>query len=606
LSSPACKDYSCRFERFEFIWDIFFGHYVLTGYYPRVNFAISIKKNLAAMKTIYSKGRLATALKDGLAAAAIVVALVGWLTPHLLRPCPQKLYVSPQGRNWQAGTRQHPLASVGRAIELAQPKTTIAILPGFYRERICFRRSGRPKTPLVIQAVEPGTVILSGRAPNHMIEALVWHKKGGGIYETSVSWAVYAVLANGDRLLHCRNESSFFLFTGRPGAYGAFFQKNSRLLLRLRNGSHPGNAKLAFNGPVPERLANGLWRAANLWIEGSHIRLQGIRLELGAGSGICLFKSQNIGIQECLFTGADFGINLVRAAAGATDLTVKNCAGLNYPAGDWQPQWLSWEECYANQRYRAFIAAVGDGVIIKNNLIVGANDGLEISTPYASSPKGADIAENLIAHCNDDAIEFDGFAENMNFYHNLIYNCRVSLGVSPVLRGPVTIWQNMFLNPANRINAGQIKLLSPWRHRSPPLNGFIRNIEIFGNIFVGNWLGWWHADWPVIDVHIHHNLFAIQRHMTPMWPNGVHEHANRYIQLSLMDYPNPGTDKQWLTGIKTPNRPTGSQRRLTAAEQKMLPPIWPFSRPGPAWMKWDEYPDTARLLDDIDSGILTP
>jgi len=532
--------------------------------------------------------RMHLLLKDGLALSVIALTLLWQFAPWVLYPHPRYLYVATQGSDWRSGrSPERPLATLGRAVELAYPGTVIMVQPGRYHERLVIRKGGLPDTPIIFRAEKPGTVIFSGGGSNALTSELIWQAEENGIYSTHVPWSVYSFLANDERLLHCRTEKAFRQFVTRPLAYGAFVQIDNRLLLRLRHGANPENAVLAFNGPVPHRLANGVWRAANVWLEASYFRFEGIRFELGAGSGISLFRSRNLDIRECVFTGADIGIDASKAASGRIDLNVRNCASLNYPAGEWQPGWLSWQECYTHQRNRGFISVGRDGVIVQENLITGSSDGMHISPASGSSEFGADIYGNLIALCNDDAIEFDGFAENVRFHHNLIYDCPMSLGVSPVLRGPVIIAYNLFLHPSDLAYACQIKFLNPWRHRQKPLNGPIRNIEIHHNTFVSDWLCWHRPDTPVVDVRVHHNRFAIQRCGDPAWPPGVHEYSNDYINLPLDAYPDPGRDERWFLGADT-SRP-GDR--------------WAIKRPGPSWLDWRSEPGTKRLLIELDARL---
>jgi len=551
-------------------------------------------------------------LKDSLALSVIVFALIWQFAPWVLRPDSRYLFVAPQGNDWRFGqSPERPLATLRRAVALARPGTVITVQPGRYHERLFIRKGGLPDAPVIFRAEKPGTVIFSGGAPGALAPKLIWRSQRSGIFSTRAPWSVYTFLANGERLLHCRTENAFRQLVSRPQAYGAFVQIGKHLLLRLRHGANPDTAVLEFNGPVPHPLANGVWRSANVWLEGSYVRFEGIRFELGAGSGISLFGSRNLEVRECVFTGADIGIDASRAASGRIDLSVRNCASLNYPAGEWQAGWLSWKDCYAHQRNKSFISVSRDGVIVQGNLIIGAKDGMHISPLSGQSLRGAEIYGNLIAHCNDDAIEFDGFAQNVRFHHNLVYHCPMSLGVSPVLRGPVEIAYNLFLHPSDLAWACQIKFLSPWRHRQKPLNGPIRNIEIHHNTFVSDWLCWYHREIPVTDVRIHHNLFALQRCSNPAWPPGVQAYSNDYINLPLDAYPNPGLDKRWFSGagfapgksvLIDPVKDTHRDARCTYGTVRPGRK-WTMKRPGPSWSDWRSHPGTRRLLNELDNSL---
>ena len=102
------------------------------------------------------------------------------------------IYVSPQGSDWHSGrSPDSAVASIQRAADMVAPGETILMLPGVYREEVRVRRGGTPDKPVIFSAVHPGTVTISGAAPNEVVERLVWRDEGGKIWSAATPWPIY-------------------------------------------------------------------------------------------------------------------------------------------------------------------------------------------------------------------------------------------------------------------------------------------------------------------------------------------------------------------------------------------------------------------------------
>ena len=62
-----------------------------------------------------------------------------------------EIHVSKAGSDANAGSADAPLASIARAVELAQAGDVVKIGPGIYREQIAFTRSGTKEAPIVFE-----------------------------------------------------------------------------------------------------------------------------------------------------------------------------------------------------------------------------------------------------------------------------------------------------------------------------------------------------------------------------------------------------------------------------------------------------------------------
>jgi len=86
------------------------------------------------------------------------------------------------GNDTNPGTQEEPVATIGKALELVPgPGTKVLIHPGTYREaNLQLTKSGTRFEPVIIEANEPGTVIISG---SEIWSG--WQNIGGGKYTHS-------------------------------------------------------------------------------------------------------------------------------------------------------------------------------------------------------------------------------------------------------------------------------------------------------------------------------------------------------------------------------------------------------------------------------------
>ncbi len=105
------------------------------------------------------------ALGAALAAAVLVATLLVFSpgsTPPPPGPTPPpvatgpQLYVSPAGNDTGDGSAGAPLKTIQRALDDAQPGTTINLGPGEYREQLATQRDGAAGAPITIKGPETG------------------------------------------------------------------------------------------------------------------------------------------------------------------------------------------------------------------------------------------------------------------------------------------------------------------------------------------------------------------------------------------------------------------------------------------------------------------
>ena len=379
-------------------------------------------------------------------------------------------------------------------------------------------------------------------------------------------------MRNGDAALyHVRwgGVPALRQLTAKPGAYAAFTYDSSsqRLYVFLPDGHPPhDHPLLSIHKQIPPPREWGISRVANAWVEADYIHFDSLNFEFGVGSGLVLWDAHHIQVIDCVFTGATWGVSSQPHLSPATDILLSHNLYHNYPQYYWRRDWLSWQEVYAYYDNSSLVTSGDPGLTVASNLVTHGGDALQISpgVPQGNA-SGAEIYGNLLMYGTDDAIEFDGPAQNVYVHHNLVYEGEQNLGLSPVLTGPVVIEQNRFLHPANGINGSQLKLLNPWYDPNDPNPEPIQNIQVHDNIFVGRYLAYW--DPPLRNVQVHNNTFAVQGMKDPPWHPGVTAVHNDMIMLPADDYLDPGQDSRWFAG-------------------------WQIPRPGPRWLNYSDHPST--------------
>ena len=521
---------------------------------------------------------------DGFTYLAIVAAILVLWNPSIgVRG--DKIFVSPAGCNWWSGTGpERALRTIQRAADLARPGDQIIILPGTYFERIHVRHGGASDNPVIFEALEPGSVHISGSLPESIATGWTWSDEGDGIYSTTTRWPVYSLSYEGEALFRVPkgDVESLREIVRRPRAWGAFGYDRQKLYVFLRGGQIPDGRRLATHAPVPEPREWGEFKSANVWVEADHVVFSGLQFEMGIGAGVLVWAGEDVTVRECAFHGATFGIKCGAGTKPSRNVVVENCLYENYPQYFWHRDWLSWGECYAAYSSSSLITAVDDGTRVVNNLVVHAGDGLRITTNDVAIREGLEVSSNWLAFCTDDAIELDGHAKRIHVEDNVVIECHESFSASPVLSGPVTIENNLILNSPTGINGAQLKLMHQNAVADPADVLPISNLDFRHNFAYGNWLCWTDRG-PIKNVRVCDNVFCISHLVDPLWPRGVDDQDNLVVVVenrtatatAMMDQLRAAAvDKAQLSDHFATFR-----RRLER-------------RPGPSWLDWRSSPAT--------------
>lgn len=529
-----------------------------------------------------------------LIAPVILAALALW-NPPLSWLRDGVIYVSPQGSNWHSGrSPDAAVATIQRAADMVAAGETILILPGVYREEVRVRHGGKPGKPVVFRAAHSGTVTISGAAPDEVVERLAWRHEGGKIWSAVTPWPVYHVIGDGENFYHVRwgvgiddgKGDNVYHWVGtegrvarlrelvsRPKAWGAFAWERGRLYIAFADGRPPRQHVLQINREIPRPYASWSIRAANVWVEASHVRFEGLRFHLGVGSGLLLWDAQHVVVRDALFTGAVSGISSFPRISLPRGLLVEHSHYNNYPQYFWARDWLGGAEIYSHHSSSTLVSTLGDGIVVRHNLVTHAGDGMQLSTPATPLESGIEVYGNLLANGTDDGFEFDGHAQRIHAHDNLVYNFGVSVSLSPVLTGPVRVRNNLFLHPPDRPVGAHLKLMNPRQGRSNAQAGPIRNVTVENNVFSGKWLSWHSA--PVENVRVVNNVFAdIIADARFDLPSAVAQVGNVSFKTEQgLDNPEAACRLRLAAGFSPPGT---------------LKP----ERPGPLWLDYDKLPAT--------------
>jgi hypothetical protein len=325
-----------------------------------------------------------------------------------------------------------------------------------------------------------------------------------------------AVLQAGDQFAYRAGNGLASLkdITENNPPYPAFAWQAGDLFLYLP-AAMPPETPLSWNRLVPTPREWGEYRSANVWIEASHTRIEGLDFRFGIGNNICVWEGHDLSVVDCSFSGSHVGVNSTLSEQPVRNIHLERCLYHNYPQHLWLRDWLDWANIYTNYANSTLIKTTSGPASIDHCVAVHCGDALQLNQ-RSHGPQAVVATHNWLAFGTDDALEAEGPAVNIEFRHNVVLDFHESLGLSPVSQGPVNVTENLFLHPQVELNGAQIKLV-------PPLRGdqVTRNINISQNTFLGNWLCWYSRDVHCVGVDVKDNLFRVRRQNEPPVPSEV-------------------------------------------------------------------------------------
>lgn len=506
---------------------------------------------------------------------SICMLTLGWTAYSFLPRLPKQLVVDKAGSDWWGnGSEAAPFQTIQTALNYAMPGDEVIVGPGTYAERIHFRNSGTQELPIRLKAARGGEVTISSAT---RFPANSWTRVENSIWTTKVDCHIAFLRYKESYLFRVPwgGVEALKATTQKINEFPAFVQDNESLYVYLPDDSYSFDS-LTVHENVPPPQEWGIFKSANLWIEASHVRVEGFRFEFGVGASIRIWWGTDIEISDCSFEGATYGVLATQGGAPISDLRIRSSLFHNYPQGNWIGQSkLSWNDVYAAYSSSSLLSSDATGVSIFNSVVTHCGDAIRVSPSQVDRP--SKVEQNWISYCSDDAIEMDGQSRNLTFQNNFVYNAHESLGLSPVLAGPVTVRSNFFVHPQNGLNGAQLKLINELAPDLP-----IRNVLVESNFFFGEWLCWHNS--PTFDsVIVRQNRFVVDRGIDSPIPATVQQSQNEVIdrQFWLQDHSVNWTGlADYLRGSRFSNIADWDR---AGTEKK---------RPGPTWWKWEDHPAT--------------
>ena len=147
----------------------------------------------------------------------------------------KEYFVSPAGNDTAKGTKQAPFLTIQKGVNVLKPGDTLTILPGTYREAVCWQFDGAPGKTTTVRAQIPGTVLLCGDREITGFKAVPGKKN---CYAADLAKEPEGV--NECDTITMYQKDSSILLTPHP-LYGAFFHDNAakKLYISTSDGRDP-------------------------------------------------------------------------------------------------------------------------------------------------------------------------------------------------------------------------------------------------------------------------------------------------------------------------------------------------------------------------------
>ncbi|MCK5853316.1 DUF1565 domain-containing protein, partial [bacterium] len=229
------------------------------------------------------------------------------------------LYVSPNGKNTNIGSKTHPLKTLQKAIDLANPGETIFIREGVYREQVTIPAG---KNRVVLQSFKNEKTVLKGS------DLFTDWKKTDDYWYRIVKIKPQQVMVDGNNPLQqigypnddFRDNQSYKRYEFPVGSglkdmeQGRFFWSNDSLYISLKDGSNPNKHKIE----VSQRQFVIRVEADSVNLKGLFVRHSNANTFLEQGAAVQLGNYsviENCDVQWCDFGGISMGHNKIESKA---------------------------------------------------------------------------------------------------------------------------------------------------------------------------------------------------------------------------------------------------------------------------------------------------
>lgn len=361
---------------------------------------------------------------------------------------------------------------------------------GAFSSRIRYRRMGDP----VWCAAQDFVYIPAEKAAR----SCLFNLAEGGDYEVEVEW--------NDAGKREKHSISFQTRSGDvPVAKTVLLgpeNVHGRLVIR-ESGTPEGYIRYTAAKDFTLRAAPGAYEAV-LLENVSYVILDGLTIRGGKRFGVDVVCSSEVILRNCDI--AEFG-ELGKPVLELGNRYVLNGEVLSNIAGIrlLESEGILVERCYIHDSRGktvpwfyshpdgpfGILAGAAEQTTIRWNDIVGSEEfrwndaigGLNNGSDFGGLSCDAEVYGNYLAFANDDGIELDGGQRNTRFFRNKVEGTLCGVSTAPCLSGPSWIFDNLFCNPGDCFQVGNLALKNTFQ-----LYGKGR-ISFFNNTIVGNWSG---------------------------------------------------------------------------------------------------------------------
>lgn len=373
---------------------------------------------------------------DGVTGATSAGTRFATRADSLIAASLRTFYVAPGGNDANDGlSPARALATVQRAVNLAQAGDLVTVAASVYREQVSLPRSGTPTLPIVLQG-QPGAVLDGAEL---LAAGSAW-EASQGVYRRADANPSWQIVAGTQRLF--RYDSLAELQALAAGAPGGYCYDGGYLYLKLSDGSSPATRDIHIARRENGFVADG---RSHLRIEGFEIRHYG---STEYGKGVYLRQSSDVIVRANHIH--DVGAAGVWIKGGARHRIEDNRFDDSAIAG-WP--WEQTKGSSAENNGVLLTDDIGRGHVMRRNRFDGAFNGIG-ACGGSAPPDGAftneiDIYRNRFRRHNDDALEPEGYCANVRIFENTIRDSHMAFAVAPASPGPVWIVRNVAYDIGN-------------------------------------------------------------------------------------------------------------------------------------------------------------
>ena len=203
-------------------------------------------------------------------------------------------YVSPEGDDAAAGSRDAPFKTIARAHEAASPGDTVTALAGVYDlgpQGLVSSKAGTPDAPITFMAEHTGRATLTNRTAVNG-----WQQHQGAVYRAAAETAPAALFMDDD-ILFPATADTVHLTGGERGGEGHWWYENGHIYLQTWTGNSPAEHTIWRSDALLITLAEG--SAHQVW--------DGFRL-MGAETGVMIASGEGHVVQNCTIYAMGTGI----------------------------------------------------------------------------------------------------------------------------------------------------------------------------------------------------------------------------------------------------------------------------------------------------------